>query len=217
MMQVPPTLELPSVDLPLDWDKQTTWNSHIGRALSEGSSLLAARVNGLLPKDGSEAMTGPLTGTSATFTGQLIGGGTITNDNAAAGRIGEVISSVVLSGAATALVTATAKTVTSIALTAGDWEVLGTVGFVTAATTSVTVFAASLSLVTNTLDTAPGVYQSRSLAALVPGASATLNVLGANASRFSLAAPASVFLVASSTFTVAGMSVYGKIEARRMR
>lgn len=60
MMKVPPSLELPSIDYPLDWEKQTVWNSHIGRSLSEGSQLLAARVNGLLPANGSEPMSGDL-------------------------------------------------------------------------------------------------------------------------------------------------------------
>lgn len=60
MLKVSPTLEIPSVDGPLDFEKQERWNSHMGRSLSEGSALLAHRVNGLLPKDGSEAFTGNL-------------------------------------------------------------------------------------------------------------------------------------------------------------
>src|SRR5690349_16625741 len=51
--------------------------------------------------------------------------GTATNDDAAAGKIGEYIESEVLSGSAVSLTTNTAANITSISLTAGDWDVWG--------------------------------------------------------------------------------------------
>lgn len=56
-----------------------------------------------------------------TFDGQLIGKGTATNDSAAAGMIGEYVSSVFSSVAAAA--TGDYKDMTTISLTAGDWDV----------------------------------------------------------------------------------------------
>lgn len=62
----------------------------------------------------------------ATFTGQLIGKGTATNDSPAAGYIGEVIESTV-STYANLTTNDDYNNVTSISLTAGDWWVSGTV------------------------------------------------------------------------------------------
>lgn len=58
---------------------------------------------------------------TATFSGQLIGKGTTTNDNAAAGNIGEYMESVV--AAVNAFGAATWGDITSLSLTAGDWNV----------------------------------------------------------------------------------------------
>lgn len=136
--------------------------------------------------------------------------------NAAAGDIGEVIQAEVLTGAAVALVTATPKTVTSIALTAGDWDVYGSVAFLPAATTSITNLFQSLSLVTNAVDVTPSRISADVFAAIVPAADVR-KTLSTMATRFSLAAPATIFLVAQATFTVAALSGYGRIWARRAR
>ncbi len=63
------------------------------------------------------------TGGVATFSGQLIGKGTATNDAADAGYIGEYIESVV--GSTTVGTTGQNFDLTSITLTAGDWDVSG--------------------------------------------------------------------------------------------
>ena len=51
--------------------------------------------------------------------------GVTTNSNAAAGIVGEYISSSIASGSAVSLTTGVSANVTSISLTAGDWEVYG--------------------------------------------------------------------------------------------
>ncbi len=58
-----------------------------------------------------------------TFTGQLIGKGTATNDNPSAGDIGEVISSAV--GNVNAPSSGQVGDITSITITAGDWLISG--------------------------------------------------------------------------------------------
>jgi predicted nucleic acid-binding protein len=63
---------------------------------------------------------------------------TQTNDSAAAGKVGEFITSNIVVGSAVALTTGTAANVTSVSLTAGDWDVCGEVDLSTAATTNVT-------------------------------------------------------------------------------
>lgn len=71
MFKVDPTIPLPSVDGDLDFEKQATWNRHLARSLAEGSTFIAARLNAMLPKDGSEAMTGPLTVPSIVASGAI--------------------------------------------------------------------------------------------------------------------------------------------------
>ena len=77
--------------------------------------------------------------------------GTTTNDSAAAGTVGEEIVSTVIVGSAVSLTTATAATVTSIALTAGDWDVSFDAMFTGGTTTLVVYTKASLSTTTNTM------------------------------------------------------------------
>lgn len=142
--------------------------------------------------------------------------GTATSDSAAAGKLGEYIESIILSGSAVSITTATAKTVTSISLTAGDWDVSGLVGFLPANTTSVTQIVGSLSTTTNTLNSAPG-----NLVTLVSAAAVYNGTTQTNCPmppiRFSLSATTSVFLVAQSTFTVSTNAAFGIIRARRVR
>jgi len=71
---------------------------------------------------------------------------TTTNDSATAGNVGEYVESVIVTGSSTALTTATAKTVTSISLTAGDWDVDTVVHFNPAGTTTITALIGGLSL-----------------------------------------------------------------------
>jgi len=141
--------------------------------------------------------------------------GETSNGNATAGKIGEYIESVIASGSAVALVTATAKTVTSISLTAGDWDVDAVVYHLPAATTSYTRYVGSLSTTTNTLDATPGRFADFTQAALVSGGNTYNDVIPPY--RFSLSATTSIFLIALGTFTVSTASAYGIIRARRVR
>lgn len=58
--------------------------------------------------------------------------GTTTNDSASAGYVGQFISSVIAFASAVSLTNDTNKDVTSISLTAGDWDVWGNVYIVSA-------------------------------------------------------------------------------------
>lgn len=147
--------------------------------------------------------------------------GTPTNDNAIAGDVGELITSTVASASAVSLTSTTAANVTSISLTAGDWDVDGVVDFNLAASTNVTVYNAAISLTSATLPTQPGgsglgtdPITVINQAAQVPGG---LVVVATPTVRVSLAATTTVYLVASSTFTVSTNAAYGTIRARRVR
>ena len=154
---------------------------------------------------------------------QVIGTGT--NDNAAAGIVGEFITATVAVGGAVALVTATANTVTSITLTPGDWDMSATIDYnLTGAT--VTDFRGGPSLnaalppqIGGTIGT--GTLGTDSLA-INPSNFATItDVLTLQIPPVRLqvlnAASAIVNLIAQATFSVGTVSAFGTIRARRMR
>lgn len=154
-------------------------------------------------------------GTTQLATQAFVRNGTTTSDNAFAGQVGEFISSTVLSGASIGLTTATPANVTVINLTAGDWDVYGTIDFNPAGTTTITAIAAAINTTSATFPTAPG-------AGAYQGFTASFSTgfpqfLFAGQTRISLAAPANVYLVAQASFGTSTMRAYGFIGARRAR
>lgn len=146
--------------------------------------------------------------------------GTITNDSVQAGSISEFVTATVPVGSAVALTTAVAANVTSISLTAGDWDVSSVVDFNLAGATP-TVLQSGPSLSTGVLPTQPGGAGlgtdglTSMLSTVVAGTGVI--VLGGNLVRLSIASTTTVFLVASATFSVGTIGAYGTIRARRKR
>ena len=140
--------------------------------------------------------------------------GTVTNDNAVAGRVGEELKTVLASGSAVSLTTNTTANVTSVSLTAGDWEVSGVVDFTPGATTSLTQRTAGVSTTSATLGAQDSMSQT-SVAANVPGAN-VISQVTPNV-RISVAVTTPVYLVARALFTVSTLAAYGSIRARRVR
>lgn len=152
-------------------------------------------------------------------TGGVAVGGTSTNDSAATGFVGEYVSSVVLVGSPVSLVTSTSKTITSISLTAGDWDVWGDFGATGAGTTVLQSIIGGISLVNNTLPTAAAdnatIHQSGTVSFTI-GAS-NLPYYNLTPARISIAATTTVYLVMNVTFITSTADGYGKIVARRVR
>lgn len=143
--------------------------------------------------------------------------GTTTNNNAQAGSIGEVISSTVAVGSPVALTTATAADVTSISLTAGDWDVSGSVGFLSEATTSITKYGGAVNSVSATF---PAIGLATPISTVQTPAvvwGVTTNFSPIPTGRISLSATTTIYLIARATFTVAALSAFGYIMARRVR
>jgi len=169
-------------------------------------------------------MVGNTKAIGVAFEDQLIKG-TPTNDLAAAGYTGEYLEANTLLAGAVALTTATPANITSVILTPGDWDVVGIIDFVPAATTSVTQLNNSLSTTTATLATkapstsaainiGPFATTSVNQAAAVPAAEV---MLAGSPTRISVSANTTVYLVAQAAFTVSTMTAYGSIRARRVR
>jgi hypothetical protein len=138
-----------------------------------------------------------------------------TTGSATAGNVGEYSESVVLQASAEALVTNTGNDIVQITLGAGDWDVSGSIGFIPAASTSITLLHGSWSTSADTTNTTIGRYFQHSQAATVPGAVPYAYAIPTY--RFSLSGSTTVRLVALATFTVAGLSAFGIIRARRVR
>lgn len=164
----------------------------------------------------NKTLTTPTIGTSLSFsptTGGVVG--TTAGDNAAAGIVGEALQSQIASGSALTLTSGTPLNVTSITLTAGDWEVSGVVQFTTAASTSVTNVVGSISSTSATLDVTR--LTGGQVAAVIPGANTGAFNHPLNPTRFNVTTSTTVFLVAQATFTVAALTTFGTIRARRVR
>lgn len=131
----------------------------------------------------------------------------------------DVLSSVIVLGSATALTTNVAKTVTSILLPEGDWDVFGRLGFIPAASTSHTALGGAISLTTNALPATMNIAESlffMQKAAIVTGAVSQLVPLPTCRIIVAPGATTTVYLVAFCTFTVSTMSAYGAIWARKV-
>jgi hypothetical protein len=146
--------------------------------------------------------------------------GTNTNNNAAAGTVGEFVTATVASPGAS-ISTGTPANVTSISLTAGDWDVSATLDFAPAATTTITQLNASISLTTGALASQAGGgglgTDPTTTWNQASSANAALVAIVVPPVRISIAATTTVFLVQSATFATSTMTAYGTIRARRMR
>lgn len=159
-----------------------------------------------------------ITGGSGDFTTGLKGSGTTTNDNAPSGYIGEYVSSTLPVASGTALTAGAAKTVTSIALTAGDWDVSGVVFIEAVGASNLNgsgpLTYASISEATNTL-AGPDSGGDNGIQTL--NANGYDYALTTPVRRISLAAPATIYLVVMVPVISGTANGAGTIRARRVR
>jgi len=140
--------------------------------------------------------------------------GTITNDSATSGNIGEYISATV-NTPGSAISTNTPANITSTTIGAGDYDVWGIVYFVPASTTSVTIMQSSISTTSATISQTPGNWQQFCLASAVPVNSPISFTVGPI--RLSLASTTTIYLVAQAQFATSTMTAYGTLQIRRVR
>lgn len=207
-------------DKQLYYKDDTGTENLIGSDTSQVTTNTAQTITGAKTMTGANAFNGTLgattpaaiTGTTITATTQLIGKGTATNDSAAAGDIGEVITAQTLIGTPVSLTTATVADIASISLTAGDWDVNGAVDFIlTGATT--TDWTLGISATTATL----GAQDTYSKAPIVLTVHTDNYADVTPTVRISLAATTTIYLVASAAFSAGTVDAAGRITARRMR
>jgi hypothetical protein len=175
-----------------------------------GNGLSGATGTGSFVGSASPTLTGTLTTPSVTFnsTSGIIG--TTTNNNAAAGSVGELISSVISATGSVPFNTITPTNLTSISLTAGDYDIWGN--------ESVT-FSISGNQAFGWISTTSATVPDTSLyngAYLITGA---LGVFAFQVPqiRLSLASTTTVYISIYGQFASGTAEVCGGIYARRVR
>lgn len=166
--------------------------------LLKDSALLVANTTGSLSRSGDGGI--PIQGTN-------------TNDSASTGYVGEVVSSSIAVGSAVSLTNATAANITSISLTAGDWDLSGQV---------VLVFSATPTTIIGNINTTSATLGTIGLSSPYMGLSVTFTAgftqyLGLPTGRISLSGTTTVYLIGYGTFGAGTGSAYGWIMARRAR
>ena len=200
----------------------TAWTSTMtnGQVVigSTGATPTAATLtagNNISITNGAHSITvaGSLTPTltNVTFsptTGGIVG--TTTNNNASAGTVGELISSTIAFGSAISISTATPKDLTSISLTAGDWNVWGNIGYNPSG--NLTQWYAWISSTSATL---PDL--SLANATSVSAGSTGFQGISAPTLRLSLASTTTIYLSGNVVISSGTCTFFGGIYARRVR
>lgn len=144
--------------------------------------------------------------------------GTPQGNNANNANVGAHVQSIVGIGAPVALTTLTVANVTSISLSPGDWDVMGSVQFVGNAATTVSTFQGGISVASVTMPAIPdasnqlGFAGTPAIFGAVPTYSVPLQPF-----RLALNVTTTVYLVAEAAFAVNTCGAAGMIRARRMR
>ena len=203
--------------------------SALGNALDAASGLvsyssLASDVKTVLSMSASvataiqnatNAASGLVQVTAGGYEPYLDKVGTATNNNAVTGNIGEFQSSDVPSASNVGLSSTVSANVTSLALTAGDWECWGNVQFNTGGTTVTTNIIAWTS---TTSAAFPGATETTGMTRLYTPATAGISFgIGVAPIRYSLASTTTVYLEAYSQFATSTSAAYGRLECRRAR
>jgi hypothetical protein len=135
--------------------------------------------------------------------------GVTNGSNAANGRVGEYVTS---TGASTSLVSTAAKTIHSITLLAGDWDVEGVATYTKPAATMVTYTQQGISTGNNVIgNTGTFTATAAGISDVIPSAFTTPVV------RISVQVNTTVHLVARAGFTTSTLNATGFIRARRVR
>jgi hypothetical protein len=189
-------------------------NTVTGLATANNGILVTS--SGGVPSIGNTVGAG-LTMPSITFNTTTGIVGTTTNNDAAAGSVGEFVSSVIAAASAVSVSTGTIKDITSISLTAGDWDVWGNVVFLFPASTN---YTALLSWISSTSVTQPDASLISDLSTgaggAVPGGGSAISVVPLMR-RFSLSGTTTIYLSSQQVFTVSTLTACGGIYARRVR
>lgn len=188
-----------------------TTNNSVGVPLSgaSGTGHFAGTTSPIFVTPTLGAATAASVAFSPTTQGII---GTTAADNAGAGYVGQYISQNVPMASSISLTTTMAADITTLSLTAGDWDIFGNVGFSTSGVTNPN-FSSWLSLSSATTPDLSNIS-----VASVLGASIAVDVgLGCPFFRVNVSTTTTVYLSCLSAFTGGTVTACGSIFARRVR
>jgi len=186
-----------------------------GNVLTAGAHTLAGAFASTFTFTGATSVTFPTSGTLLTSAQPTINQpnivGTTTNDSASAGSVGEFVSSTIAAGAAVAMTNNVDRNITSISLTAGDWDVWGNVSLIASG-----AFGIGWAWGSTVSATQP---DASLYSGLLFGAGSAAGVAGITIPPFraSFAVTTTVYLSGRARFTAGTVSGCGGIYARRRR
>ena len=141
--------------------------------------------------------------------------GTTTNNDADAGSVGEVIQSTVLSSSPINLTSSANAAITSISLTAGDWDVFANILILPTASTNMSSIGGWLN---TTSATVPFPLPQSSLFSLTTTfTTGTSQSFPIGQVRYSLSTTTTIYLNVFVSFTVSTCQAAGCVFARRRR
>jgi hypothetical protein len=210
---------------------QLAWYAAAGTTVSGltivNSAILTTTSGGVPTWVASTGSGAPVRGTSPTLITPVLGAATATSlafspttggiigttaaDNATAGDVGEMITSNILFASAVSLTTTVAANITSISLSAGDWNIEGNVLFNPSGTT-----VAYYCWISTTSATLPDASLRNQINI---GAGAAIGATGFSTPflRVNVNALTTVYLSARADFSTGAVTGCGSIFARRVR
>jgi hypothetical protein len=192
----------------LNWTTSTGFTCNTGvNAATLGGNAIGTSGATVPLLNGANTWSGAQTFTSTITPSQTAGiVGTTTNNSAQIGSVGE---SGIQAGSGS-ISTATNTNLTSISLTAGDWDITGYVSYAPAGGASVTNQVVGVSTTSATLPSVPFFAQ-------LPNAVTSSITVIAPTQRITLTATTTVFLVGQVTFSAGTCTYSAIIKARRPR
>lgn len=146
---------------------------------------------------------------SPTFSGLV---GSTAGKNAASGNLGEFVSSAVAIGSSVGLKSGLTAKVASVTLSAGDWDVEGSINFITSNPTAHQL-EGGVSAKTSTMPT----DGSEVYSFVQASSSAAICGITVPRKRVNVSSVTTVYLVAKCDFPAGSASAFGQISARRAR
>jgi hypothetical protein len=195
----------------------TYMNAHIGvnelSNLDVGGTIFGANLTGVsIERQQMKNVTTEITDSSTPGQNFFYPPMAVINGTTAPlGLVGEVKSAVVAIGAPVALVSATPKDVTTLALTPGHWTCYGSLGFLPNAATTITALSGGISTVANTMPASniPEFFYN------LPFTAGMGNQIALPTATYNPIVNTTLHLVAASTFAVNTQAAYGNIECQR--
>jgi hypothetical protein len=141
--------------------------------------------------------------------------GTATNDNAAAGDVGEFVSTSVNSSPGVTLTTGVAVDLCALSLTAGDWDIRATTYYNPVGTTVTSQIYTWTNTTSATAPNPPSGGASVLLSGVTMTGGGWMSPIGTR--RLSIASTTTIYQSISVNFTVSTATAYCSLSARRVR